>query len=134
MSDLNESPEISAEQDIQFVRGKRKFIVDTLMKDNKIPEDRTAASVLLAALDGLDRSAISRKRIASDNKNAQANGAVAAIISKMLMQVNNTTPTTIDEERVIPVLGNDLGTVEILPGELDIGTKTISYAAIIGEE
>lgn len=130
-----ETPDLTQEeQDIEFVRGKRKLIVSKLMSNDKIPEDRTEASILLAALDGLDRSAISRKRIASDNKNAQANGAVAKMISDMLMQVNNNRPVTIDENREIPVLGNDVPLPTILPGELDIGTRTISYSAIISSE
>ena len=129
--ETNQATATDEELDIKYVQSKRKFIVENMMEKG-IPKDRSEQAMLLAALDGLDRSAISRLRIKAEDKNANNMLGAAGIIAQMLTKVNPQTNQIFD--MAPPSLPASIAPIELLPGETDIGTMTISCDEIMANK
>lgn len=125
---------MSEDEVLQYTHGVRKAIVDKITDNGqKIPaEDPKLLHTILATLDGMDRSALGRKKIQSEEKLAGANQAMAAgIIATVLQQVGSghNLPFTSAEgiERAIPVLGNDVPEPVLVDGEIDTNAPQQSF-------
>jgi hypothetical protein len=128
-------PEMNEDQVLAYTQSKRRKIVDKLTDAGKVPDDKTEVSLLISALDGMDRAALTQKRIKSDEKTAQGVTGAAAVIAKLLMQVgSNSNPNQISDNVAPPVIGKEVpdpelvpGEAELKPGQLDFDTFTATY-------
>lgn len=115
--------------DVRFVQEKRKAIVTTLFgKDNKLPDANSDKIMLMQALDGLDNSAIKRLRLKAETASTNANIANAAMMASLLTRitVGNQRPV-IKSNREMPVLEQEHSDVKLVPGELEIGTRSLTF-------
>lgn len=119
-------PEMTEDQVLAYTQGKRKHIVDTLTLNGKVPEDKTEVSFLISALDGMDRAALTTKRIKSDEKSAAGITGAASIIAKLLMQTNNRN-NVIDELIEPPLIGSDVPDPILVPGETEINPGPMTF-------
>lgn len=123
--------QISEDQIMVYTHGIRKNIVTKMMENGNVPGDTKDIQTLAGVLNDMDRTAISVKRIKSDEQgtNAMVFGG-AALVAKLLMGLN-TKNVAVDNTNIPnykpPVLGNDLPQQPIIPGEMDVGTSTINY-------
>ena len=72
------------DQVLDYTQVVRRNIVRTLTSKGYVPDDNSDRNMLMNALDGLDRAAISNKRIKVESKQADNDAAAASIIAKML--------------------------------------------------
>ena len=130
MSDQEKSSE---EADLQFTKEKRMEIVRALVgaADKIKDQDPKLLNTALAALDGIDRQALTKMRIKSDEGISNSNSAIAQSLAHAFMDprvkriaqaeaANGTRTGT-------PELPDHLPTPEILPGEMDSGISNETY-------
>lgn len=125
------SAAMSEDQVLAYTQGKRKFIVDEIMKDNKVPQDKGEATLLIQALDGLDRAALTQKRIKADEQAAAGMAGAAGLVAKLLTQAGsrkNIDVLDVDaREVVVPELGNEVPAPSLVPGETEVAPKQMDY-------
>lgn len=129
MSDHTSIPEsLSEDQVLAYTQHKRKAIVQELTKTGAVPEDNSSRNMLLQALDGMDRAALTSKRIKSEEKNGGMAGA-ASLVAALLTQVTGKKLTSdiIDPNRPTPLLGQDVPPPQLVPGETEINPRQLDY-------
>lgn len=135
MDDLDHIKEDPVDQDIEYVRIRRKQIIDKLTEKG-VPDDESAVALLLGALTDMDRTSLSRKKIKVESdavaNNKQAADLIASIFnqpnSKQLgMSANNGVAG------VIPSVEGRLPHVEMLPGEMDVNPMQLDYDAFMSK-
>lgn len=132
VGDLNE------EQVLARTRGVRLKIVDSLTKTASFPADPDDAKLLIKALDGLDKQALTTKRMKVDEAIAQ--GAAASgkeIIAALLSRVGHAYNAGGNGSMIIieaPTLSLDeVPQPELLPGETEMGTKQLNFETFMQE-
>jgi hypothetical protein len=128
MSALNQQSELSAEDKrLEYTQAKRKLLIESLTKNDSPPEERGDKMVLLAALDGMDRSTLTRLRIKTEDKAANNAAAAAAMIAELLTTVSSNRLEVPNVSRAIPVLEQTNDTFEFVDGENVSGTQYENY-------
>lgn len=120
---------------LDFTQRMRKGLVDDMTGNGtRYPSDPKDRTHFLMALDGLDRQALSKKKIASDEKVADADRLAASVINSVFAKFSKGDPfisqQPIEGEftRVPPRPDlNLLPAIEIVPGETDIGTSELTF-------
>lgn len=122
-------------EDLNYTKTIRKSIVGSLMKDNKVPEDTETVKVLLTTLTDLDKAAISKMKIKSDDEGNKNNNSSASLIANILSKIEpaRIIAQNTDINRLPPSLSNDIPRPTILPGELDIGISNTNYETFSSE-
>jgi hypothetical protein len=134
MSDINNTN--AEDSDLEYTRMMRKKLVDDITTNgSKMPADIKDRSILLQALDGMDRAALTKKKIASDeginDKQVMAAEIIAQIFNTKNLKENRTADDFIEGE--IRVLDDNLEIPVINPGELDAVTPAIDYNAFVAK-
>lgn len=122
---------------LEYTRTKRVQLVEVLSSGPKhVPEDTKEQMILLNALDGLDRSALGRMRIESENQNAKNMTERAALIAGVLASINpsKTYVHETDRDLSMVILPSSIPVPEIIPGELDGNDHSLNYADFMGSE
>lgn len=101
----------------------RERIVSVLCKDGNIPEHKEDRAFLLQALDGIDRTVLGRAKVRSDDKAAQAQTNVNAILSEFLLQFNPNAPAA---PREAPLVLETDKKLSLVPGQMAIGTQVLT--------
>lgn len=130
MSNQLDKSEMTEDQVLAYTQNKRIVIVDKLTENGKIPDDKIQASLLTSSLDGLDRSALTRKRISADEKSSQDTAGAAALIARLLMQQGSNRNNVNDSniiDTVVPELGHEIPSPELVPGETDINPLQMNF-------
>lgn len=126
----NDVQGMDEDQVLAYTQGKRRKIVEGVMKDNKIPQDRLEATLLIQALDGMDRAALTSKRIKADEKAADAMAGSAAVVANLLTSMGKSKPADdiIDmPAREVPLLGEDIPPPSLVPGETEVAPKQMDF-------
>lgn len=121
-----ESQKSSEDLDLDYTQGLRKRLLNLVVKDLKtIPEDKADKSMIIQLLDGMDRQALSKLRIKSDEGSADKQSAAAATIAHLIATGSIINNRTDKGAGVIPQLDDLLPVPFIVEGELDtpIGTN-----------
>jgi len=126
---INSFEAMSEDQVLAYTQSKRRAIVEEITKEGAIPKDRSEATLLIQALDGMDRSALTQKRIKADEKASDAMAGSAAIVAKLLNSIGSTRPAdTVDVvARETPTLGDDIPDPVLVPGETTINPPQLDY-------
>lgn len=130
MSATASPPANQQELDLDYTKTKRKNIVEKLLA--KAPEqlETKDLSIVLQALDGIDRQALTLTRIKSDEGISNTTATAAEALIRMYMSTDNRRPVrTLEpgEVRVMPELPDGLDDVEVKTGEFDSSVKNESY-------
>lgn len=123
----SDSPE---DQDLEFTRGIRKQLVENMTKGG-LPTDFKDRSLLLTALNDMDRSALGIKKIKSDEGLGNKAAAAASMLATLLNdpRIKSVGIASGDNvRRDLPMLPVDLVEPEIQEGELDNRPSSESYS------
>jgi len=114
--------------DMQFVRDVRKQLIGDLMKDG-VPKDIKEQSVLLTALTDMDRSAIARLRIKSDDNNTDKMASAALVVAEVLRKTKprEFQVIEIDDSREIPMLPASIPSGTYNEGLMQQGTNNTTF-------
>lgn len=113
---------------------RRKFVAEVTVQGSKMPTDPKEAKVLLTALADLDRAALGKKRIKSEEEiakmSAQSVSAIADEVRKA-MGGDGYVPNG-DSDRPPPVL-DDAGMppLQLVEGEKDTGINAETHEAFM---
>ncbi len=117
------------DNDLEYVRRKRIQVIDTLTKEG-IPKDNETVSLLLGALNDMDRTSIGKKRIKVEADSVAVNKQAAELIASIYSQPNSKKIGFEDvdyTEASIPSVEGNLPEVELLPGEMAVGAVQVDY-------
>lgn len=94
----------------------------------QMPTDKGERMVLLAALEGIDKQALAKKKIGSDEKRGAEDRRVAVMISQMSRKLGADSPFEIPvplpHGRTMPILeGPGLEPLVVVPGETAQGIE-----------
>lgn len=111
---------------------RRKFIRHFTSNGEQLPTDPKDAKVLLTALSDMDRTALGKKRIKSDEEiakmNAQSVDAIAAEVRRTMGDRYRADPN--GETRPAPTVDEStLPPLETLEGEMAIGDTSETHEA-----
>lgn len=129
MSDIQRFSDDPTDNDLEYVRQKRVKIIDKLM-ENGVPEDTESVSLLLGALNDMDRTSIGKKRIKVEADSIAVNKQAADLIASIYSSPNSKNIGFEDIDVVavaIPSVEGKLPTVELLPGEMAVGAAQVDY-------
>ena len=129
MEDFESQREDPVDQDIEYVRSKRKEIINHLTKDG-VPNDDGRIALLLGALTDMDRTSLGRKKIKVESDAAANNKQAADLIASIFNQPNSKQlgMNAIDGAiGSIPSVEGRLPEVEVLPGEMAVNPPQLDY-------
>lgn len=136
MSDLTDSnPGLSEDQVLAYTQSKRKAIVQELTQKGAVPDDNSSRNMLLQALDGMDRAALTSKRIKAEEKSGAAMAGAAGMVAQLLTKVTGKSLANLDledaVERAAPALGADVPPPQLVPGETEVNPAQLDYDSFI---
>ena len=123
--------QLDEQNEILVVRNIRLDINQKLMADGKVPDDKETLIMLMENLRDIDKSALTRARIKSDEKNAQAgaNAETVALVTNVLHSLRGNKELPAQEvtdpqqaANLAPVLPVEFEKKEFVDGQLHIGT------------
>lgn len=120
--------EVKTEDEVlDYTQIQREKIVNKLTA-NGVPGDTKELMVLLSTLDGMDRSALAKKKLKNDaglaDKFGLASAAITELLTNMRNEVRATSPASGEVEVSLP---DDLPPPNIVPGELDTTNPNLTY-------
>lgn len=121
------------QDNLNFTLHTRRRIANEMLEGGKIPKDQEDRKFLLAALDGLDRTTLSRARIKADDSANQSQQHTIGIIAELLSKVNAHAVSGGVRLTGAPVLETVYQITDAVSGETEIGTQTMTYDAFIAE-
>jgi hypothetical protein len=129
-------PALDEDQVLAYTQNVRKNIVADLTKGKAFPENKGQQILLMQALDGMDRAALTSKRIKSDEKTSQGVAGAAGIIAQMLSQMGGMVhmPKPVDGEivNVEPkMLTEEIPEPQLVPGEIEINAGQMDYNSFV---
>jgi hypothetical protein len=132
---------MSDEEALDFTQRHRRGLVDALTIGGP-PTDGEVANVLLKTLDGIDRQALTKMKIKSDENASNNSDALAAsVIAGVFAQLKGKNPYEreliegefVDNTPPVPDL-NKLPAITLVPGETDIGTSDLTYESFTSKQ
>lgn len=117
------------DQILAFTQRERKKIVAHIFK-NGVPDDPAVAKVGIAALDGMDKAALGRKRIKVDERTNDNAEHAAGMISKLLAAASGGRPyevDTPDASRNAPTLPDDIPRPSLVDGETSVAAPQDNF-------
>jgi hypothetical protein len=130
MSDItNDVIEQEDKARLNLTLSVRERIIRNLTDDGKLPSSMDDRAFLLQALDGMDRTVLSKSKIKADDKNNKSQQENAKMIAGILSRIplkNTQSDFTRSIELPKEVTVNDP-----VPGEKDIGNQVLNYETFI---
>lgn len=115
---------------LEYTQAKRKFIIEAMIVNNKLPEDPTEKSVLLKALADMDKTVSTRKRLVIEEQSAASAEEQASASAALLQAMRHKMfEAPVPVPRAAPDLGNT--PIDLVPGETEIGVANLTYDAFI---
>lgn len=116
---------------LEYTQKVRQGIVSSLIQNGFVPGDNSDRNMLLSALDGLDRQALTNKRIKADQENARGMNNAAGLVAQVLAAVGRSSREIVVVNRDAPVLGSEIPEPQLVPGELDQNPEQMNYESFI---
>ena len=115
----NALPMDPEDSDLEFARRLRISLANDIATNGIIPDDRRDRRLLLEVLDGIDNSAIQRKKIKTESDNANKSLVAAATIAE-IFHTKDVKRLSVDELRTgtIKTLDEAIPDAPVAPGEL----------------
>lgn len=136
---LSSMPAIEQSEDsiLTFTHMARMQAVAKLTETGIPTEDPKKMGAFLTTLADMDRAALGRKRLKTEEKLGNAQALAAGAIAEVLRKTNNGRIWEALEpvDRKAPTLGGDIPEPELVPGEIDTGTRRdVTYDSFMGVE
>lgn len=110
---------------LAYTLRQRALIIEQIAPAGKMPvADTKQMGVILQTLDGMDRTALGKKRIKADESIAKSNGEVAATMAAVLKMTSSAKPFLADgteSPRIAPKLGVEVPSPVLVAGETSVG-------------
>lgn len=123
---------MSDDQVFDYTQLLRRKFVDTVTENGvKVPTDPKEAKVFLSALADMDKIAIGKKRLRSEEEmNKHSAQAIADLAAAVKQSMQSNEHDAIDTDRQPPPL-NETGMppLELVEGETHVGSDAIDYSA-----
>lgn len=119
---LEEQQRLNRTQDI------RDQLMTGLLKNGKVPEDPESMELLLKIADSSDKQTFTKKRLKTDDVNADTQRQTMEITKKILLDKKKRRTITATEEE------QSIGNVQpenVVPGMTSVGTQAFSYDAFM---
>lgn len=121
---------MSQDEMLQYTQGIRLKAVGQLIEGDRVPTDTDSLNSITKLLDGMDRQALTLKRIAAESEGGQKDRDTALMIATMSEKLRSGNPFRKSGERVLDT-SNQLPTLEAVEGQMDVGRVTETYADFI---
>lgn len=127
---IETSAVLTDDQVFDFTQNLRRKFVDTVTENGtSLPTDPKEAKVFLSALADMDKIALGKKRLRSEEEinkhSAQAIAELAATVQRALQSSQRVDDA---EPRTVPVLDDaNMEPLVLAPGETLVGNDTIDY-------
>jgi hypothetical protein len=122
---------LSDEEALRYTQSMRHRLVEDICADGKMPIDPKDRATMLMALDGMDRQALTKQRLAGDAAGNDATRLVGQALNKLFEKVGNRSPfeKPVEGGRVIEELMPDtfVEDLNVVPGETEIGLANLDY-------
>ena len=108
--------------DLAYTQGMRRQLIGKMTENGKMPEDTKDRSILLQALDGMDRQSLTKIKIKSDEGMNSTKALAAETLANLFMNAGLKKSRQAPEghvREVLPALPDDLPPVQLVDGELD---------------
>lgn len=119
--DLKEAEILNEVQDVRY------RIVKKFTANDELPEADEDRQFLLKAMDGLERTILTKAKIKSDDRQNQAKEDVIEMVASVLKKINFVDQEKIIEGNKSRQLDSSMQITDIVPGEMDIGIKQQSF-------
>lgn len=120
---------------LDYTQRKREEVINKLTQ-NGMSGDVKELGIILAALDGMDRAALTKKKIQADSeigsKSAIAGAAITELLTNMRYQMKPEPAQSVAPDQI--TAPGHIPTPEVIPGELDGSDPTVNYDSIINTE
>lgn len=119
---------------LSYTQGVRRAIVEAKIAEGVEKLDAKDTTVLLSALADMDRQSLSKKKIQSDNNNAEADRLAQQVIAKTFAHLGNRSPFAVavgeQTTKAVPFEAPDVIVGEFieLDGEAEIGLADETYS------
>ena len=116
------------DEDIFLYTQRKRIALVEKMVEKDLPTDTTEQGIFLATLNDIDKQVVSRRKLQLDEKVADAAGAVADTMEQLFGVFGNKSPLAVTEIPVAerrPELPEKLIDIQLVPGELEIGTRSV---------
>lgn len=122
---------MSQDEMLQYTQGIRLKAVGQLIEGDRVPTDTDSLNSITKLLDGMDRQALTLKRIAAESEGGQKDRDTALMIATMSEKLaRGGNPFRKSGDRVLDT-GNQLPTIEAVEGQMDVGRVTETYTDFI---
>lgn len=124
---------MSDDEVLDYTQSLRRRLIDSLVPSGEMPRDVKEQRILLEAMKDMDRAALSKKKLVSDDKNADADRKTAEVIAKIYSEIGDRNPFLKENgEGKLPELPDTLlEGVKIEEGEMEIGVENIGYQEFV---
>jgi hypothetical protein len=135
MSNQPNAPIDSDDDVLAYTCGIRQQLVASMVKGG-MPADTKEQMVLLSALADMDRTALGKKKIKSDEGVNGARVTAAATLAQLFMdpRLKQLGHARAGEVGTIPVLGEHVEMPALVQGELDDYTGAMSYETFMAAQ
>lgn len=118
--------------DLEYVRQKRKEVINNLTK-NGVPEDPKVLQTLLVALSDMDRTTLSKKKIKVDKEVGDNQTQAMELIATMFNdnRIKKYGMSEVPTNRELPLLGNEIPEPVIVDGETAEHAGTENYESFM---
>lgn len=128
MATATSSFDLEDERRLNLTQQTRENIVSMLTAKG-LPEDKEDRAFLLSALDGLDRTTLSKARIKTDAAANKSNEETASLVASLLAKV---VPAAIANNqqavnRQAPALAGEFKVLNPVEGETEVGAEPMTY-------
>lgn len=107
----------------------RENIIRQLTAKGCVPEAPEDRDLLMKALDGMDRTVLTKAKIKSDDTAAQSQASHAKLVAQLLLH----TGSRHQGKRTLPTELEDAVVVDAVQGETYIGVQTIKHTDILSD-
>jgi hypothetical protein len=125
---------MTEDDDLSFVREKRKMIINYYLNKgiDKI-EDVKEVTLVATLLNDMDRTALGKKRLKTDDKRNNNSAAAIDLISKIFTEKNvkDIMPEDAIAKLVAPELEMTLDNVTTVDGEMDTNVSVEDYESFM---
>jgi hypothetical protein len=125
----NELMDLADKARLELSLQTRENIIRQLTANGCIPKELEDRDLLMKALDGMDRTVLTKAKIKSDDTAAQSQAAHAKLIAQALLH----TGSRHQGKRTTPVELEDVTVVDMVEGETHIGVQTIKHTDILAQ-
>lgn len=110
---------------LNYTLQTREYLIKEILKKQPVDVESSDKSMLISLLDGMDRTVLTRKRIAVDSKQGDAQAQAAVLMAKIL--TNLSPKEMLRGDGTIPVLADIIDVPTLVSGETDIGTQNLTF-------